>query len=68
MQGIGSELGMVNLFLYAVGVGVLLMVGQRMKLLLQTEWTTVLSQHRKMWRQHQKKRMEESDTDIGGDI
>ena len=68
MEGIGSELGVLNLALYALGVGSLLLMVQRIKLLLQTDWVRMLSQHRKMWRVYEKKRMEDSSTDIGGDI
>ena len=62
VEGLGTELGLLNLFLLMVGAGSAAVLFNRIRLLMSTEWKKVLKQHNKMWAQYMKDRLESGDT------
>jgi hypothetical protein len=60
VQGFGTELGLVNMLLYAIAAGVVaLFVGkikfliktdwEKSQILLKTDWDKIQRQHQRMW-------------------
>ena len=68
MEGFGTELGLVNLLLLAVGAASGTILYRRIQLLLSTEWKKVLKQHNKMWASYMKDKLEEASTDDFSDL
>lgn len=60
LEGLGTELGLANLLLLLVGGASVAVVFGRIKKVLNTDWDTVLNQHRKMWRAYQKKHLDDT--------
>lgn len=49
MQGLGTELGLLNMVLYAVTASFVAMFAKRIKFLLTTDWEKVHRRHERMW-------------------
>ena len=63
MQGLGTELGLFNMVLYAVTAAIVAMFAKRIKLLLTHNWEKHLKRHNKMWADYMKEKLEQASTD-----
>lgn len=59
-DGLGTELGMLNTFLLTVGGGTLLLMAQKVKLIMKTDWEKHLREHRKMWKDYVKNHLDDT--------
>lgn len=53
-DGLGSELGILNLALYMIGLGGVSIMASKIKLWIKTDWEKFITQHRKMWKEYAK--------------
>ncbi len=60
VQGLGTELGVVNLVLMAVGAGVAAWLGRKIKVLMNVDLEKMVKRHNRMWTHYVKETLEDS--------